>query len=60
MEAGPPMSVEIVQRLLDPEFRHEAPTVDRDTLLRLASDRQVHASEQGRPGVPRLRVCWCR
>ena len=52
LQAGPPMSVETVQRLLDPEFRHEGCyLLDRESaLLRLASERQVHASESNGAG----------
>jgi diguanylate cyclase (GGDEF)-like protein len=52
LQAGPPMSVETVQRLLAPEFRQEGCyLLDRDSALeRLAADRQVHPSERNGAG----------
>jgi len=52
LQAGPPMTVDTVRRLLDPEFRQEGCyLLDRESALaRLASDRQVHASERNGAG----------
>jgi diguanylate cyclase (GGDEF)-like protein len=52
LQAGPPMPVEVVERLLGPEFERDGCfLLDRESALaRVAAERRIHASERNGTG----------